>query len=120
MELAVATNAAQGHIDVRGRKSDPDADLERAVDADLERRLIGTAIDTALGDVELDPFIADRDDRLVGARRRRKDERAGDHDQRRAKPRDQCGAAGAGDGEACELAGSTKRDAAWSWIRTLR
>ena len=120
MEFTVSTNASEGDGDVGGRERDTNMNFHGPVDADLERGLIGTAVDTLLDDVEVDVVIEARDGRLVGARRRRQNERARDDENRVAQRRAQRRAAGVGDGEAWGFAGSTKRDAACSWIRTLR
>ena len=120
MEFAVSTNASKGDGDVSGRECDAHMDLHRPVDADLERGLIGAAIDPPLDDAEVDLVISDREGRLFRAPRLRQSQRACDDEKRAAKRRAQCRAAGVGDGEAWGFAGSTKRDAACSWIRTLR
>ena len=120
MEFAVSANASKCDGDVSGRERDPDMNLHRPFDADLERGLVGAAIDALLDDAEVDVVISDRAGRLVGARRRRQNERARGDENRVAKRRAQRRDAGVGDGEAWGFAGSTKRDAACSWIRTLR
>lgn len=120
MELANSANAAYDDGNVRGGQCDADADEHRPVETHLERGRIGSLIDAAFRDVEVDTFVTRRNGRFVGARRGRLYERARESQRRGAEARDQRRAAGVGDGEATAFVGSTKRDAARSWIRTLR